>query len=384
MRKTGMLETDKTLAELRDHIDDIDSQLIQLLKLRNELTSRVGDVKSQTGMPIYVPSRESEMIAARRQQAESIGLSPDLAEDVLRRVMRDSYRSQHANYRCINPSINKVVIIGGAGALGKVFVALFEQSDYSVTSLEKNDWARADEIFTGADLVIVAVPIKLTVSVIEGLSALPQQCILADITSVKDQPLQAMLNVHQGPVVGLHPMFGPDSPGMIKQVVVVCHGREPDKYEWLLEQMRTWGAVLHESSSKEHDSAMAFIQVMRHFSTFVYGQHLKEEDPSLASLLMFSSPIYRLELAMVGRLFAQAPELYADIIFNNAESLALLKRFHARFGEALKLVEEVDKASFVNQFNETKQWFGDYAEQCLIDSKQLLLKADDSQLLRKK
>ncbi len=63
MRKTGMLETDKTLAELRDHIDDIDSQLIQLLKLRNELTSRVGDVKSQTGMPIYVPSRESEMIA---------------------------------------------------------------------------------------------------------------------------------------------------------------------------------------------------------------------------------------------------------------------------------------------------------------------------------
>jgi chorismate mutase/prephenate dehydrogenase len=378
-----MLEADKTLAELRDHIDDVDSQLIALLKLRNELTSRVGDVKSQTGMPIYVPSREAEMIAKRRRQAESIGLSPDLAEDVLRRIIRDSYRSQNANYRCLNPSINKVVIIGGAGALGKVFVALFEQSDYLVTSLEKNDWARADEIFTGADLVIVAVPIKLTVSVIEGLSALPKQCILADITSVKDQPLQAMLKVHQGPVVGLHPMFGPDSPGMIKQVVVVCHGREPDKYEWLLAQMRTWGAVLHESSSKEHDSAMAFIQVMRHFSTFVYGQHLKEEDPSLASLLMFSSPIYRLELAMVGRLFAQAPELYADIIFNNAESLALLKRFHARFEDALKLVEEVDKISFVKQFNETKQWFGDYAEQCLIDSKQLLLKADDSQLLRK-
>jgi chorismate mutase/prephenate dehydrogenase len=129
---------------------------------------------------------------------------------------------------------------------------------------------------------------------------------------------------------------------------------------------------------------MAFIQVMRHFSTFVYGQHLKEEDPSLASLLMFSSPIYRLELAMVGRLFAQAPELYADIIFNNEESLALLKRFHTRFGEALHLVENVDKTSFVAQFNETKLWFGDYAEQCLMDSKQLLLKADDSQLLRKK
>lgn len=378
-----MADSDKTLAGLRDRIDDVDSQLIQLLKLRNELTSKVGEVKSQTGMPIYVPTRESEMIAARREQAASIGLSPDLAEDVLRRVIRDSYRSQHTNYRCINPSITKVVIIGGEGALGRVFVALFEQSDYAVTTLEKDDWAKSEEIFVGADLVLVAVPIKLTVTIIERLSNLPKQCILADITSVKNEPLKAMLRVHDGPVLGLHPMFGPDSPGMIKQVVVVCHGREQDKYEWLLEQMRTWGAVLHESSSKEHDSAMAFIQVMRHFSTFVYGQHLKEEDPDLASLLMFSSPIYRLELAMVGRLFAQSPALYADIIFNNAESLALLKRFHARFGEALQLVEKVDKASFVSQFNETKEWFGDYAEQCLLDSKKLLLKADDSQLLRK-
>jgi chorismate mutase/prephenate dehydrogenase len=378
-----MADSDKTLAGLRDRIDDVDSQLIQLLKLRNELTSKVGEVKSQTGMPIYVPTRESEMIAARREQASSIGLSPDLAEDVLRRIIRDSYRSQHTNYRCINPNITKVVIIGGKGALGRVFVTLFEQSDYTVSTLEKDDWAKSEEIFTGADLVLVAVPIKLTVSVIERLGNLSKQCILADITSVKNEPLKAMLNVHGGPVLGLHPMFGPDSPGMIKQVVVVCHGRESDKYEWLLEQMRTWGAVLHESSSKEHDSAMAFIQVMRHFSTFVYGQHLKEEDPNLASLLMFSSPIYRLELAMVGRLFAQSPALYADIIFNNAESLALLKRFHARFGEALQLVEQVDKASFVSQFNETKQWFGDYAEQCLVDSKKLLLKADDSQLLRK-
>jgi len=378
-----MVDSDKTLAGLRDRIDDVDSQLIQLLKLRNELTSKVGEVKSQTGMPIYVPSRESEMIAARREQATSIGLSPDLAEDVLRRVIRDSYRSQHTNYRCINPTINKVVIIGGEGALGRVFVTLFEQSQYVVKTLEKDDWDKSEELFADADLVLVAVPIKLTVSVIERLSALPKQCILADITSVKNEPLEAMLKVHKGPVIGLHPMFGPDSPGMIKQVVVVCHGREPDKYEWFLKQMRTWGAVLHESSSKEHDSAMAFIQVIRHFSTFVYGQHLKEEDPDLSSLLMFSSPIYRLELAMVGRLFAQSPALYADIIFNNAESLALLKRFHARFGEALQLVEQVDKATFVTQFNETKQWFGDYAEQCLMDSKKLLLKADDSQLLRK-
>lgn len=50
---------------------------------------------------------------------------------------------------------------------------------------------------------------------------------------------------------------------------------------------------------------MAFIQALRHFATFAYGLHLAEENVQLEQLLALSSPIYRLELAMVGRLFAQ-------------------------------------------------------------------------------
>jgi chorismate mutase/prephenate dehydrogenase len=197
---------------------------------------------------------------------------------------------------------------------------------------------------------------------------------------VKAAPLSAMLKAHKGPVVGLHPMFGPDAPGMIKQVVVVCHGREQNAYTWLIEQMRTWGATLYESSAEEHDKSMAFIQVMRHFNSFVYGKHLAEENPNLQTLRDFSSPIYRLELAMVGRLFAQAPQLYADIIFNNPDNIDLLKRFHRRFGEALEFVEKNDKSTFIKEFLLVGHWLGDYAKQCLIDSKKLLLKADDDRV----
>jgi chorismate mutase/prephenate dehydrogenase len=219
--------------------------------------------------------------------------------------------------------------------------------------------------------------------VIKSIQYLPKDCILADITSIKVSPLNAMLEVHDGPVVGLHPMFGPDSPGMIKQVVVVCDGRKAEKYQWLIDQMTTWGAVIHNTSSQEHDQAMAFIQVMRHFSTFIYGQHLKEENPDLVDLLMFSSPIYRLELAMVGRLFAQAPSLYADIIFNDLENVDLLKRFNKRFADGIEIVASNDKQAFIEQFKSVEKWFGDYAKQCLKDSRQLLLKAADGQLLRK-
>ncbi|NVK56390.1 MAG: bifunctional chorismate mutase/prephenate dehydrogenase [Alteromonadaceae bacterium] len=370
------------LSELRLGIDELDSQLIELMAKRAELTCQVGEIKAKTGMPVYVPEREAEMLDKRKQQAEQLGVSSSLIEDLLRRIMRESYHLQNNRYRCINPGIKRIVIIGGAGALGSVFVGLFERSGYNVDILEKDDWECAADLFAAASLVLVSVPINLTVDVIHSLKKLPADCILADITSIKHKPLAAMMEAHNGPVVGLHPMFGPDAPGMIKQVVVVCHGRQADKYDWLLEQMQTWGASLIEVSADDHDQAMAFIQVMRHFNTFVYGAHLAGENPDLVQLTNLSSPIYRLELAMVGRLFAQSPTLYADIIFNNPDNFVLLERFHQRFGEALKLLNNGNKAEFVRQFNAIGEWFGDYAKTCLIDSKRLLLKADDDQMLR--
>ncbi len=370
------------LSQLRNEIDDVDTALVNLLKRRASITQRVGELKRQHAMPVYVPEREKQLILARREQAEDEGVNPDLVEDLLRRIFRESYQSQHVNFAKVESDIQHVVVIGGKGALGRVFVKLLDSTGYTVSIVEKNDWDDIDSVVSTADMIIVAVPINKTVDIIENLPSLPKNCILADVTSIKDKPLKAMLDKHSGPVVGLHPMFGPDAPGMIRQVVVVCHGRHQETYVPFLEQMKLWGATLFESSAQNHDRAMSIIQVMRHFSSFVYGLHLHAEDPDLKELIAFSSPIYRLELAMVGRLFAQAPELYADIIFQDASNIVLLQNFADRFNNAIRLLESNDKASFVEEFKQVSAWFGDYAMQCLLDSKQMLLKADDSHLLR--
>lgn len=369
------------LSQLRDEIDALDSELVQILAKRSQLTRQVGEFKSKTGLPIYVPSREAALLAKRREQAASAGLSESLIEDVLRRVMRESYQTQNRQYLCTKPALGNIVVIGGKGALGAKFVTMFQRSDYHVVVIDKEEWEKAPELLVGAGLVLVAVPIRVTESVIKSLTYLPSDCILADITSVKTMPVNAMLTAHKGPVVGFHPMFGPDVPGLVKQVVVVSHGRHAEQYEWLLEQFRIWGAALIDSEPQKHDEAMAFIQVMRHFSSFVYGAHLAAENPCLEELLQLSSPIYRLELAMVGRLFAQDPVLYGDIIFSSDTGKALLKRFHGRFNTAMDLLESGNETQFITQFSEIAQWFGDYSKQCLVDSKKLLLKADDDRTL---
>ncbi|EOI3466461.1 bifunctional chorismate mutase/prephenate dehydrogenase [Cronobacter dublinensis] len=367
------------LTALRDQIDEVDKALLGLLARRLELVAEVGEVKSRYGLPIYVPEREASMLASRREEAESLGVPPDLIEDVLRRVMRESYSSENdKGFKTLNPALRPVVIVGGGGQMGQLFEKMLTLSGYQVRILEQQDWPQATTLCADAGMVIVSVPVHLTEAVIRKLPPLPEDCVLVDLTSVKNVPLQAMLEVHHGPVLGLHPMFGPDSGSLAKQVVVYCDGRKPEAYQWFLEQIQVWGARLHRISAVEHDQNMAFIQALRHFATFAYGLHLAEENVQLEQLLALSSPIYRLELAMVGRLFAQDPQLYADIIMSSPGNLSLIKRYYQRFGEAIGLLEQGDKRAFIDSFRKVEHWFGDYAKRFQHESRTLLRQANDS------
>jgi len=365
------------LAPLRAQIDEIDSQLVQLLAARAKVTAEVGRVKQQHALPLYVPERELALLKARRAEAEQAGVSPELVEDVLRRVMRESYQTQETGFVCCRPQGGKVVVVGGAGALGQRFVSLFQRSGYQVQVLEHHDWERAGQLLQNACLVLLAVPIHVTAQVIAQLPPLPADCVLADLTSIKAAPLVAMLEHHQGPVLGLHPMFGPDISNIVKQVVVVCHGRQAEHYQWLLKQFSVWGAVLTEKQAKQHDDLMQMIQAMRHFSSLVYGVHLAEEQADLQQLLELSSPIYRLELAMVGRLFAQNAELYADIMLSSVAVTGLLQRYQHRFNQLSHLLAARDKAGLMAEFAKGQQFFGELAPQFLQESRRLLQKASD-------
>ncbi|MBU2897821.1 bifunctional chorismate mutase/prephenate dehydrogenase [Vibrio hepatarius] len=367
------------LNELRDQIDAVDQQILDLLAQRLALVEKVGEVKSIHGLPIYAPDREAAMLSSRREEAIKKGVPPQLIEDILRRTMRESYASEKdSGFKCLKPKLGTVVIVGGYGKLGRLFGRMFKLSGYQVEVIESGDWNQANEILSKAGLVMVTVPIDHTLEVIRKLDNLPPSCILCDLTSIKASPLKAMLDVHHGPVVGLHPMFGPDVPSLAKQVVVHCNGRGEEDYQWLLKQLSIWGASLCDMDAAEHDHGMTLIQALRHFTSFTYGLHLSRENPNIEQLLQLSSPIYRLELAMVGRLFGQDPNLYGDIILSSDENVQMIKRFHQCFGEAIDILDCRDKQEFVAKFNNVSDWFGDYSQQFMHESQNLLKQANDS------
>jgi len=79
------------LTTLRDKLDEIDSQLIDQLARRLAVMTDIDAVKKAHGLPRHAPDRETSVIAARRRAAEKMSVPPDLIEDLIRRLTRESY-----------------------------------------------------------------------------------------------------------------------------------------------------------------------------------------------------------------------------------------------------------------------------------------------------
>ena len=89
-----------TLEELRDHIDVLDRQLVELLSERARAAQQIGHLKVATSLPVYEPAREKVIYANVR--AANKGPLPDIELthiyeriiDVMRALQRDELASE--------------------------------------------------------------------------------------------------------------------------------------------------------------------------------------------------------------------------------------------------------------------------------------------------
>ncbi|WP_457553250.1 bifunctional chorismate mutase/prephenate dehydrogenase [Desulfobacula sp.] len=370
------LTFDKEIIPLRTRIDVIDSKILDLLAQRQAQVEKVVKLKKKHHIPVYHPAREEDLISKLRAYAGKSNIDPDFMEDLYRVILRQSRVNQtdQMEEKGIKPGA-KILIIGGAGQMGEFFASLFHKSGYIVRILTKNDWAGAEQLCKDIDLALVCVPIEKTCDIIEKIAPfLGPETLLADLTSIKAKPLEKMLASHPGPVTGLHPLFGPSSGSLDKQIIVITPGRKSNQCQWLVDQLTLWGAIIVQSNAREHDEIMGIVQALRHFATFTFGQFLYENHARLERTLEFSSPIYRLEMGMVGRLFAQDSSLYSEIIFATKERRHLLKDYIASLNNHLEMLETNDKSLFIKKFKNIAQWFGPFSEQAMRESTFLINK----------
>lgn len=93
---------DPRLQELRDQIDVLDAELIDLMARRFEVTRAVGALKREIGLPKADPAREDRQIDRLRTMAKDVGLDEEFSERLLRliieEVIRDYARPARRNH----------------------------------------------------------------------------------------------------------------------------------------------------------------------------------------------------------------------------------------------------------------------------------------------
>ncbi|OUL21656.1 chorismate mutase [Nostoc sp. RF31YmG] len=273
--------------------------------------------------------------------------------------------SCHATLTPDSTSINlvrprQITIIGGGGRMGRLFQEQLSLEGHNVSILEHEDWEYADQLLGKAELVLISVPIEQTVDVIKRTAQyIAPTTALCDITSIKTAPTQAMLEHHSGPVMGLHPMFGPRIKSFCRQKVVVCPGRNDDSFQWLLDFIKIKGGEIIFCTPEEHDQMMIIIQATQHFLRFSLGVFLMQARIDIERSLSISTPSYRQEIDIVKRLFSQSPYLCVDIMLateDRCEAISSLARTYSRLA---KLVEKKDRAALIQEFECTQRFWAE-------------------------
>ena len=351
------------LAVLRDELAKTDQDLVSLLATRMRLIREVARVKADKDLPSFDREREGAHMDDLLAHAKDQNVPEDIVRDVYARLFAAS-RLEQRRFLQSRAEHFSIGVIGGTQGMGAFLARVFGDAGFPVDAMGVGQGASAVEVAARNDLVVIAVPIATTVDVIKDVAPhVRKGACLMDITSIKRAPLEAMLEAaHDGvDVVGTHPMFGPHGVDFDRQKVVLCKGRGEDGFARVKRLYEGFGAETIEATAEEHDAQMALIQVLVHEKTMVLGSVLERLKADLGRSLQFASPIYRTELAMIGRMFSQRAELYADILTVNPEAPRLSHVFEQEAAYFARAVAMSDRESVVKRFRQVADYMQDFA-----------------------
>ncbi|MEZ6082690.1 MAG: bifunctional chorismate mutase/prephenate dehydrogenase [Phycisphaerae bacterium] len=364
-------EKTRPLSVLRAMIDSIDHDVLQLLAKRNALVGEIAEFKRTHRRRIRDLSRERELLSDRRDRAMPLGLSPEMIESMFRLILWAS-RDRQATLKAevpVDVEPRTVAIIGGKGGMGKCFANLFGDLGHAVMIADVDTQLSSKEAASVADVVVISVPIEVTADVIRELGPLVKKDgLLIDVCSVKTEPLKVMLEHCKASVVGTHPLFGPSVHSLQGQRLVITPGRGDEWLAWLKSTFEARGLELLETTAERHDKAMAIVQVLTHFSTEVMGKAMARLGVPIDETLLFTSPIYLMEMFMTARHFAQSPRLYGSIQMANPETPAVTAAYIEAAEALRKIATAKDRDAFEQTFDEVRAYFGEFTEQAMAQS----------------
>jgi chorismate mutase/prephenate dehydrogenase len=349
---------DTTLEDLRRRLNDIDRRLLGVVAERKAVSAEVARVKRATGRPTRDYEREREVVLGVRAAAAELGLAPALAEDLLRLLIRSSLTTQERASVAAHGagSGRRVLVIGGAGLMGRWFVDFLSSQGFTVEVADPaaarpggtviEDWRKSD---LQHDFIVLATPLGITDGILKDLALRRPPGVIFDIGSLKS-PLRAgllALRSHGCKVTSLHPMFGPDTELLSGRHVIFVDLGNVAALEAAQQLFAATMAERIVMSLDEHDRLIAYVLGLSHALNIAFFTALAESGEAAPRLARLSSTTFDAQLDVASRVARESPDLYYEIQSLNdygAESLEALSQAVERIRTA---VLSQDHAAFV-------------------------------------
>ncbi|MDG2055639.1 MAG: bifunctional chorismate mutase/prephenate dehydrogenase [Phycisphaerales bacterium] len=368
----------RPLPVLREMIDAVDHQILELMAQRNKIVNEVARFKRTNAVRIRDFRRERELLSDRRNRATDLGINPDVAESLWRLVLWASRDRQAALRAEVPPNLEgrTIAVIGGNGAMGRCFAGLFQDLGSKVMVVDQDTKLKAAEAAACADAVLISVPIDATLDVIAEVGPhLRKESLLFDLTSIKKAPVEAMLASSSANIIGTHPLFGPSVHSLQGQRIALTPARlhpDSDWLQWLTQVLEARGMQIINTTPERHDHVMAIVQVLTHFSTEVLGATMSKLGFDLKETVAFTSPVYLMDLYLTARHFAQDASLYASIQHSNSSTEEITGVFAKVATDLNNIASNRDEVAFNAMFDQVRSFFGDFTDEALEQSSFLI------------
>lgn len=330
------------LQEIRERLSELDRQLLALIAERQRLSREVAEAKRTEGRATRDFSRERDVLMQARATADSLGISPALAESVLRLLIRGSLTTQERIRVAAGGrgGGKTAMVIGGTGKMGRWFTEFLASQGYSVTIADPHgrpdntayayiaDWRDSALEF---DLIVVATPLKIANVVLQELAVRKPRGIVFDIGSLKT-PLRQGITALQSAgckVTSVHPMFGPDTELLSGRHVIFIDVGSKEAIAAAQELFSATMAQQVVMSLDEHDRLIAYVLGLSHALNIAFFTALAESGEAAPRLAQLSSTTYDAQVDVAARVAAESPDLYFEIQHLNdygRESLLALRR----------------------------------------------------------
>jgi prephenate dehydrogenase len=239
------------------------------------------------------------------------------------------------------------ILVVGAGNMGAWFVeSLCLEHDVAVYDTDRHKlryffnthrFVSFDQISAFApELVINAVSLQYTVPAFNDvLPYLPDDCIISDITSVKNGLHEYYRNTGRR-FVSTHPMFGPTFASLKElstQSAVIIAESDPEGKQFFRDFYASLHLNIYEYSFEQHDKTMAYSLSIPFTSTMVFAACMKHQEAP--------GTTFKKHLSIAQGLLSENDYLLSEILLN-PHTLPQIERIYEKLSEMMEMIRQKD------------------------------------------